>query len=51
MSFEIPKITQLPTVAITAQAGTPSETDQNSCFRNSERRQVRRAADFLGRGS
>lgn len=32
MSFEIPKITQLPTVAITAEAGTPSETDQNSAF-------------------
>lgn len=32
MSFEIPKITQLPTVAQTAEAGTPSETDQNSAF-------------------
>jgi phage head maturation protease len=32
MSFEIPKITQLPTVAITAEGGTPSETDQNSAF-------------------
>ena len=32
MSFEIPKITQLPTVAVTAEAGTPSETDQNSAF-------------------
>jgi len=32
MTFEIPKITQLPTVAITAEAGTPSETDQNSAF-------------------
>ena len=32
MSFEIPKITVLPTVAETAEAGTPSETDQNSAF-------------------
>jgi hypothetical protein len=32
MSFEIPKITQVPTVAITAEGGTPSETDQNSSF-------------------
>jgi len=32
MSFEIPKITQLPTVAITAEAGAPSETDQNAAF-------------------
>lgn len=32
MTFEIPKITQLPTVAVTAEAGTPSETDQNSAF-------------------
>lgn len=32
MSFEIPKITQVPTVAITAEAGTPSEQDQNSSF-------------------
>lgn len=32
MSFEIPKITQLPTVAATSEAGTPSETDQNSAF-------------------
>ena len=32
MSFEIPKITQMPTVALTAEAGTPSETDQNSAF-------------------
>jgi HK97 family phage major capsid protein len=32
MTFEIPKITVLPTVAITAEAGTPSETDQNSAF-------------------
>jgi hypothetical protein len=32
MTFEIPKITQVPTVAITAEAGTPSETDQNSSF-------------------
>lgn len=32
MTFEIPKITVLPTVAETAEAGTPSETDQNSAF-------------------
>ena len=32
MSFEIPKITQLPTVAVTAEAGTPSNTDQNAAF-------------------
>ncbi len=32
MSFEIPKITQAPTVAVTAEEGTPSETDQNSAF-------------------
>lgn len=32
MSFEIPKITVLPTVAETSEAGTPSETDQNSAF-------------------
>lgn len=32
MTFEIPKITALPTVAETAEAGAPSETDQNSAF-------------------
>lgn len=32
MSFEIPKITQLPTVALTAEGAAPSETDQNSAF-------------------
>ncbi len=32
MSFEIPKITVLPTVAETSEAGAPSETDQNSAF-------------------
>jgi phage head maturation protease len=32
MSFEIPKITVMPTVASTSEAGTPSETDQNSAF-------------------
>ena len=32
MTFEIPKITQMPTVAVTAEEGTPSETDQNSAF-------------------
>jgi HK97 family phage major capsid protein len=30
MTFEIPKITVAPTVAVTAEEGTPSETDQNS---------------------
>jgi len=32
MTFEIPKITVAPTVAVTAEDGTPSETDQNSAF-------------------
>ena len=32
MTFEIPKITVAPTVAVTAEEGTPSETDQNSAF-------------------
>ena len=32
MTFEIPKITVMPTVAVTAENGTPSETDQNSAF-------------------
>ena len=32
MTFEIPKITQAPTVAVTAEEGTPSDTDQNSAF-------------------
>ena len=32
MTFEIPKITTMPTVADTAEAGTPSETDQASSF-------------------
>jgi HK97 family phage major capsid protein len=32
MTFEIPKITVLPTVAVTAEADTPSNTDQNSAF-------------------
>ena len=32
MSFEIPKITVMPTVAATAEAGTPSNTDQNAAF-------------------
>jgi HK97 family phage major capsid protein len=32
MSFEIPKITTMPTVAETAEAGAPSETDQESSF-------------------
>jgi len=32
MSFELPKITVVPTVAATSEAGTPSETDQNAAF-------------------
>jgi phage head maturation protease len=32
MTFEIPKITVMPTVAITAEGAGPSETDQNSAF-------------------
>ena len=32
MSFEIPKITVAPTVAIASEGGTPSETDQNASF-------------------
>jgi HK97 family phage major capsid protein len=32
MSFEIPKITVLPTVAATAEGNAPSETDQNAAF-------------------
>ena len=32
MTFEIPKITVAPTVAATAEAGTPSNTDMNSAF-------------------
>jgi HK97 family phage prohead protease/HK97 family phage major capsid protein len=32
MTFEIPKITVAPTVAIASEAGTPSETDQNAAF-------------------
>jgi HK97 family phage prohead protease len=32
MSFEIPKLTQAPTVAITAEGAAPSNTDQNVAF-------------------
>ena len=32
LTFEIPKITQVPTVAETAEAGAPSETDMNSSY-------------------
>ena len=32
MSFEIPKITVAPTVAVASEGGTPSETDQNAAF-------------------
>jgi HK97 family phage prohead protease/HK97 family phage major capsid protein len=32
MSFEIPKITVAPTVAVTTEGNAPSETDQNAAF-------------------
>ena len=32
MSFEIPKLTQAPTVAVTAEGAAPSDTDQNVSF-------------------
>jgi HK97 family phage prohead protease len=32
MSFEIPKISVAPTVAVASEGGTPSETDQNAAF-------------------
>jgi phage head maturation protease len=32
MTFEIPKITQMPTVAVVAEDGAFSDTDQNSAF-------------------
>jgi HK97 family phage prohead protease len=32
MTFEIPKITVAPTVAVAAEGGLPSETDQNAAF-------------------
>jgi HK97 family phage prohead protease/HK97 family phage major capsid protein len=32
MTFEIPKITVAPTVAVASEGGTPSETDMNSAF-------------------
>ena len=32
MTFEIPKITQMPTVAVVAEDGAPSDTDQNAAF-------------------
>jgi HK97 family phage major capsid protein len=32
MTFEIPKITVAPTVAVASEGGTPSETDMNSQF-------------------
>jgi HK97 family phage prohead protease len=32
MSFEIPKITVAPTVAVATEGGQPSETDQNAAF-------------------
>ena len=32
MSFEIPKLTQVPTVAATAEGAAPSQTDQNVSF-------------------
>jgi len=32
MTFQIPKITQVPTVAVTAEAGTPSNTDLTDSY-------------------
>ena len=32
MTFEIPKLTQVPTVAVTAEGAAPSQTDQNVSF-------------------
>ena len=32
MTFEIPKITVTPTVAVASEGGTPSNTDQNAAF-------------------
>jgi HK97 family phage major capsid protein len=32
MTFEIPKITQAPVVAVTAEDGNPADTDQNAAF-------------------
>jgi HK97 family phage major capsid protein len=32
MTFEIPKLTQAPTVAVTAEEAAPSDTDQNVAF-------------------
>lgn len=32
MSFEIPKLTQVPTVAVTAEGAAPSEADQNISY-------------------
>ena len=32
MTFEIPKLTQAPTVAVTAEGAAPSQTDQNVSF-------------------
>jgi len=32
MTFEIPKITVAPTVAVASEGGAPSETDQNAAF-------------------
>jgi hypothetical protein len=32
MSFEIPKITVMPGMGTIAEAGTPTETDQNAAF-------------------
>jgi HK97 family phage prohead protease len=32
MTFEIPKITVAPTVAVASEGGTPSNTDQNAAF-------------------
>jgi hypothetical protein len=32
MTFEIPKISQVPTVAVTAEEGTPSNTDLEDAY-------------------
>ena len=32
LTFEIPKISQVPTVAVTAEGGAPSDTDLNSAY-------------------
>ena len=46
MTFEIPKITTVPTVAVTSEAGTPSETDQAASFVSVD---VKKYAGQIGR--